>query len=81
MDQHKLIFSKATELMKSIVHSPVPIIAKVNYSFNLFNYFAIEYETEVFLQVNGFATAAGCQLVATCDMVVCSDSSKFSTPG
>ncbi|CAH0694644.1 unnamed protein product [Spodoptera exigua] len=31
--------------------------------------------------VNGFATAAGCQLVATCDMIVCSDTSKFSTPG
>ncbi|XP_073961404.1 enoyl-CoA hydratase domain-containing protein 3, mitochondrial-like isoform X2 [Choristoneura fumiferana] len=59
IDQHKLVFQKATELMKSIVQSPVPVIAKVN----------------------GFATAAGCQLVATCDLVVCSDTSKFSTPG
>lgn len=59
VDQHKLIFSKASELMKSIIQSPVPVIAKVN----------------------GFATAAGCQLVATCDMTVCSDTSKFSTPG
>ncbi|XP_026726698.1 enoyl-CoA hydratase domain-containing protein 3, mitochondrial [Trichoplusia ni] len=59
MDQHKLIFNKASELMKSIIQSPVPVIAKVN----------------------GFATAAGCQLVATCDMIVCSDNSKFSTPG
>ncbi|XP_049875725.1 enoyl-CoA hydratase domain-containing protein 3, mitochondrial isoform X2 [Pectinophora gossypiella] len=31
--------------------------------------------------VNGFATAAGCQLVATCDIIVCSETSKFSTPG
>ncbi|CAH2233801.1 jg19572 [Pararge aegeria aegeria] len=32
-------------------------------------------------EVNGFATAAGCQLVATCDIIVCSETSKFSTPG
>ncbi|KAI8439496.1 hypothetical protein MSG28_013262 [Choristoneura fumiferana] len=30
IDQHKLVFQKATELMKSIVQSPVPVIAKVN---------------------------------------------------
>lgn len=30
IENHKLIFSKATELMKSIVLSPVPVIAKVN---------------------------------------------------
>ncbi|XP_039756095.1 enoyl-CoA hydratase domain-containing protein 3, mitochondrial isoform X1 [Pararge aegeria] len=59
IEQHKLVFSTATELMKSIIQSPVPVIAKVN----------------------GFATAAGCQLVATCDIIVCSETSKFSTPG
>ncbi|XP_023942487.1 enoyl-CoA hydratase domain-containing protein 3, mitochondrial [Bicyclus anynana] len=59
IEQHKLVFSTATELMKSIIQSPVPVIAKVN----------------------GFATAAGCQLVATCDIVISSDTSKFSTPG
>ncbi|CAF4879564.1 unnamed protein product [Pieris macdunnoughi] len=59
INQHKLVFSKASELMKSIVQSPVPVIAKVN----------------------GFAAAAGCQLVATCDMIICSETSKFSTPG
>ncbi|XP_045500424.1 enoyl-CoA hydratase domain-containing protein 3, mitochondrial [Colias croceus] len=59
VDQHKLVFNKASELMTSIIKSPVPVIAKVN----------------------GFAAAAGCQLVATCDMIVCSQNSKFSTPG
>ncbi|CAG4952135.1 unnamed protein product [Colias eurytheme] len=59
IDQHKLVFNKASELMTSIIKSPVPVIAKVN----------------------GFAAAAGCQLVATCDMIVCSQNSKFSTPG
>ena len=32
-------------------------------------------------QVHGVATAAGCQLVAACDMAVAAKSAKFSTPG
>jgi enoyl-CoA hydratase/carnithine racemase len=32
-------------------------------------------------QVQGMATAAGCQLVATCDMAVASDQATFATPG
>ncbi len=35
----------------------------------------------VIAEVNGIATAAGCQLVASCDLAVCSNSSKFATPG
>ncbi|XP_030388201.1 enoyl-CoA hydratase domain-containing protein 3, mitochondrial [Scaptodrosophila lebanonensis] len=35
----------------------------------------------VIAKVNGYAAAAGCQLVASCDMLVCSDKSMFSTPG
>lgn len=35
----------------------------------------------VIAKVNGFAAAAGCQLVASCDMIVASENSKFSTPG
>ncbi|ALC40981.1 CG6984 [Drosophila busckii] len=35
----------------------------------------------VIAKVNGYAAAAGCQLVASCDLVVCTDTSKFSTPG
>ena len=31
--------------------------------------------------VQGIATAAGCQLVASCDIVIASDNSKFATPG
>uniref|UniRef100_A0A336M0E2 Enoyl-CoA hydratase domain-containing protein 3, mitochondrial n=1 Tax=Culicoides sonorensis TaxID=179676 RepID=A0A336M0E2_CULSO len=58
-ENHKLIFSRCSELMLAIMNSPVPIIAKVD----------------------GLATAAGCQLVATCDIAICSDRSKFSTPG
>jgi enoyl-CoA hydratase/carnithine racemase len=35
----------------------------------------------VIAQVHGVATAAGCQLVATCDLVVASDDATFATPG
>jgi enoyl-CoA hydratase/carnithine racemase len=35
----------------------------------------------VIAQVQGVATAAGCQLVATCDLVVAAASATFATPG
>jgi enoyl-CoA hydratase/carnithine racemase len=35
----------------------------------------------VIAQVHGTATAAGCQLVATCDLAVASDNAGFATPG
>ena len=35
----------------------------------------------VVAEVQGVATAAGCQLVATCDLAVASDKSQFATPG
>ncbi len=35
----------------------------------------------VIAQVHGVATAAGCQLVATCDLAVAADTARFATPG
>jgi enoyl-CoA hydratase/carnithine racemase len=35
----------------------------------------------VIAEVQGLATAAGCQLVATCDLAVASDEASFATPG
>ncbi|HLG13852.1 MAG TPA: enoyl-CoA hydratase [Blastocatellia bacterium] len=35
----------------------------------------------VIAEVRGIATAAGCQLVATCDMAVAAQEAKFATPG
>ena len=35
----------------------------------------------VIAQVQGIATAAGCQLVATCDMAIASEEASFATPG
>lgn len=31
--------------------------------------------------VNGIAAAAGFQMALTCDMLICTDKSSFSTPG
>jgi enoyl-CoA hydratase/carnithine racemase len=35
----------------------------------------------VIARVHGVATAAGCQLVATCDLAVAAESARFATPG
>lgn len=35
----------------------------------------------VIAEVQGIATAAGCQLVATCDLAIASDDAQFATPG
>jgi len=35
----------------------------------------------VIAQVHGIATAAGCQLAATCDLVVAAEDASFATPG
>jgi enoyl-CoA hydratase/carnithine racemase len=35
----------------------------------------------VIAEVDGLATAAGCQLVATCDLAVASPAARFATPG
>ena len=35
----------------------------------------------VIAEVDGIATAAGCQLVATCDLAIAADDARFATPG
>lgn len=35
----------------------------------------------VIARVHGIATAAGCQLVATCDLAIAADDARFATPG
>ncbi|EWY42755.1 enoyl-CoA hydratase [Skermanella stibiiresistens SB22] len=35
----------------------------------------------VIARVHGIATAAGCQLVATCDLAIAADNTRFATPG
>ena len=41
----------------------------------------VNHPVPVIAQVQGTATAAGCQLVATCDLAVASTEAKFATPG
>jgi enoyl-CoA hydratase/carnithine racemase len=40
-----------------------------------------ELSVPVIAQVQGLATAAGCQLAATCDLVVAAEEAAFATPG
>lgn len=41
----------------------------------------IQSPVPIIAKVNGLSAAAGCQLVATCDLVVGTKNSTFSTPG
>ncbi len=41
----------------------------------------VRHPRPVIAQVQGVATAAGCQLVATCDLAVASTDARFATPG
>lgn len=41
----------------------------------------VENPKPVIAEIDGLATAAGCQLVASCDLAICTDSSTFCTPG
>lgn len=41
----------------------------------------IEAPVPVIAKVDGIAAAAGCQLVASCDIVIATNRSTFSTPG
>ena len=38
-------------------------------------------EKPVIAEIDGLATAAGCQLVASCDLAVASKNAEFCTPG
>lgn len=41
----------------------------------------VQSDAPVIAAVNGIATAAGCQLVASCDLAVASEEARFATPG
>lgn len=41
----------------------------------------IESPLPIIARIDGLAAAAGCQLVAQCDIAVCTTDSHFSTPG
>ena len=41
----------------------------------------VNHPKPVIAEINGLATAAGCQLVASCDLAICSEDAAFCTPG
>jgi enoyl-CoA hydratase/carnithine racemase len=41
----------------------------------------VRHPRPVIAEVQGLATAAGCQLVASCDLAVAADTARFATPG
>ena len=41
----------------------------------------VNHPNPIIAQIDGVATAAGCQLVASCDLAYASDTSRFATPG
>lgn len=41
----------------------------------------VRLEKPVIARVHGVATAAGCQLVASCDLAIAADTARFATPG
>ncbi len=41
----------------------------------------VRFPKPVIARVHGIATAAGCQLVASCDLAVASEAARFATPG
>ncbi|MEL6785425.1 MAG: enoyl-CoA hydratase-related protein, partial [Pseudomonadota bacterium] len=41
----------------------------------------VNHPKPVIAEVNGLATAAGCQLVASCDLAIASEDATFCTPG
>ena len=59
LEYYERLFTQCSDLMLSIQHLPVPVIARVE----------------------GIATAAGCQLVAMCDLAVASSTARFAVSG
>lgn len=41
----------------------------------------VQHSRPIIARVQGVATAAGCQLVASCDLAIASDTANFATPG
>jgi len=41
----------------------------------------VHHPRPVIAKIPGMATAAGCQLVASCDLAICTDNARFCTPG
>ncbi len=70
INSHRDDKDKGLHFFTSLINSCSDLMLKI-----------INLSKPVIAEVNGFATAAGCQLVATCDLAYASENSKFATPG
>ncbi|XP_045477297.1 enoyl-CoA hydratase domain-containing protein 3, mitochondrial isoform X2 [Harmonia axyridis] len=75
------VFSAGHNLKELSSENEIDTHKKVfNLAFELMNAI-IDSPVPVIAKVNGVAAAAGCQLVAQCDISICSKESSFLTPG
>ena len=67
---HRQDKDQGLQFFKDLINSCSDLMLKIIYN-----------SKPVIAEVNGIATAAGCQLVASCDLAYASQVSKFATPG
>jgi enoyl-CoA hydratase/carnithine racemase len=73
-------FSSGHDLKEILNQSPMDVERLFKKCYDVM--FAIRNAPQPYIaQVRGIATAAGCQLVAACDMAVASENALFATPG
>ena len=70
INSHRNDNDKGLEFFTTLINSCSDLMLKI-----------INNSKPVIAEINGVATAAGCQLVASCDLAYASDISKFATPG
>lgn len=66
----ELTSSTGTEMHKAVFRAASKLMLSI-----------YESPVPVIASVHGLAAAAGCQLVAGCDIAICSENASFSTPG
>lgn len=69
-DLQELSSAEGSDLPRCVFHSCSELMMLIQ-----------DLSVPVIAMVNGVATAAGCQLVASCDVAVASEKSTFATPG
>ena len=67
---HRVDSDKGLKFFTTLINSCSDLMLKI-----------INNSKPIIAEINGVATAAGCQLVASCDLAYSSENSKFATPG
>ena len=70
INSHRNDKDKGLEFFKTLINNCSDLMLRI-----------IHNSKPVIAEINGVATAAGCQLVASCDLAYASNISKFATPG